>query len=97
MKNGQLSGRSVLITGASSGLGERFARICAREGAAVTVGARRVDRIEALASRIVEDGGRAIAVPLDVTDEKTIVAAYDAADQAFGRVDSVVANAGIEI
>jgi len=97
MKEGQLAGRTVLITGASSGLGERFARICAREGAAVVVGARRVDRIEALASQIIEEGNRAIAVPLDVTDEKTIIAAYDSAQQAFGRVDSVVANAGVEI
>lgn len=92
-----LSGRVVLITGASSGIGVRFAQQCAAAGAAVVIGARRVDRLEALRASISEAGGRALAVPLDVSDEASVQAAYDAAEAMFGTVDSVVANAGINV
>lgn len=92
-----LDGRVVLITGASGGLGERFATICAREGAAVVLGARRTDRLDEVADKIRAGGGRALAVPLDVTDEASIIAGYDVAEREMGPVDSVVANAGIEI
>jgi NAD(P)-dependent dehydrogenase (short-subunit alcohol dehydrogenase family) len=85
----------VLITGASSGIGARFARIVAREGAAVVIGARRLERLQALHDEIVAAGGRALAVALDVIDEASVVAAYDAAEAAFGPVDGVVANAGV--
>jgi NAD(P)-dependent dehydrogenase (short-subunit alcohol dehydrogenase family) len=88
---GQLDGRVALITGASSGLGAHFAEIFAREGAKVVIGARRIDRIEALAGRI---GAAALPVALDVTDEASIAAAYDAAEAQFGTVDTVIANAG---
>lgn len=91
-----LYGRTVLITGASSGIGARFARIVAGEGAAVVLGARRVDRLGALRDTIVAEGGRALVVAMDVSDEASTIAAYDAAEAAFGPVDGVVANAGIQ-
>lgn len=93
----RLAGRTVLITGASSGIGARFARIVAAEGASVVIGARRVDRLEALRDGIIADGGKALAVALDVADETSTRAAYDAAEAAFGPVDGVVANAGIQV
>jgi NAD(P)-dependent dehydrogenase (short-subunit alcohol dehydrogenase family) len=89
---GQMAGRTALITGASSGFGEHFARLFVAEGAKVVIGARRVDRVAALAEEL---GDAALAVALDVTDEASIIAAYDAAEARFGAVDTVVANAGI--
>ncbi|MBD2843300.1 SDR family NAD(P)-dependent oxidoreductase [Erythrobacter rubeus] len=88
-----LSGRTALITGASSGLGSRFARIVAANGANVALGARRKRRLEALASEI---GENAAAVEMDVAREADIVAGFDAAERAFGTVDTVIANAGID-
>lgn len=88
-----LSGRTALITGASSGLGSRFARILAASGANVAIGARRKDRLEALASEI---GARAAAIEMDVAREADIVAGFDAAEEVFGQVDTVIANAGID-
>ncbi|OYZ35890.1 MAG: short-chain dehydrogenase, partial [Novosphingobium sp. 16-62-11] len=67
-----LEGRVALITGASSGLGAHFARLYAAAGAAVVVGARRVDRVATLADEINGAGGKAQAVALDVTDEASI-------------------------
>lgn len=90
-----LAGRTALIAGASSGLGAYFATLFARAGAQVVLGARRTDRTAELASAISAEGGLALAVPLDVTDEASIIAAYDAAEDAFGIVDSIVANAGL--
>ncbi len=90
-----LSGRTCLITGASSGLGAHFARLAAQAGARVIVAARRVDRVESLAESIRDAGGQALAVPLDVSDEGSVVAAYDAAETAFGVVDTIIANAGV--
>ena len=90
-----LGGRVVLVTGASSGLGTAFARALAASGAKVVLAARRVDRLEALRDEIVMAGGQAIAVALDVADEASTIAAYDAAEAAFGPVDSVIANAGV--
>ena len=94
---GRLAGRTVLITGASSGLGARFARVVAAAGAAVVIGARRTGRLDALAAEIGAAGGQALAVPLDVTDEESLIAAYGAAAARFGPVDGVVANAGINV
>lgn len=88
---GRLDGRVALITGASSGLGEHFAHVFVREGARVAIGARRVDRVRALAERL---GAAALPVAIDVTDEASVIAAYDAAEAAFGTVDTIVANAG---
>jgi NAD(P)-dependent dehydrogenase (short-subunit alcohol dehydrogenase family) len=93
--SGSLEGRVALVTGASSGIGARFARIIAAEGAAVVIGARRLDRLETLRGEIEAAGGKAVAVALDVADEKSVVAAYDAAEKAFGLVTGIVANAGV--
>ena len=95
-KQSKLAGRTVMISGASGGLGAHFAELCAGAGAAVVLGARRLDRLENLASAIRDRGGRALAVPLDVAKEGSVTAAFDAAEAQFGPVDSVIANAGIE-
>ncbi|MCC6924567.1 MAG: SDR family oxidoreductase [Novosphingobium sp.] len=87
-----MTGRIALITGASSGFGAHFARLFVREGAKVVIGARRVDRVAALAAEL---GEAALPVAIDVTDEISIMAAYDAAEAKWGTVDTVVANAGI--
>ena len=90
-----LSGRTILVTGASSGLGAAFARALAANGAKMVLAARRTDRLEKLQREIEENGGRAMAVALDVGDEASTIAAFDAAEAAFGPVDSVIANAGV--
>ena len=87
-----LDGRIALITGASSGIGAHLARLFAQAGAKVVLGARRVERIVALADAI---GANALAVALDVTDEASIMAAFDAAQARFGVPDTVLANAGM--
>lgn len=87
-----MDGRIALITGASSGLGAHFARLLVAHGARVVIGARRVERLEVLAAEL---GEAALAVALDVTDEGSLIAAYDAAEARFGTVDTVIANAGI--
>jgi len=89
-----LSGRVALVTGASSGLGERFARVLASSGAKVVLAARRADRLASAVSAIVDAGGQALAVPMDATDEASTIAAYAVAETAFGTVDTIIANAG---
>ncbi len=90
-----LTGRVALVTGASSGLGERFARVLAVRGAAVALCARRVDRLEALAQEIEAAGGKALPVAMDAMDADALTAAVDAAEAAFGTVDILVNNAGV--
>jgi len=90
-----LSGRVALVTGASSGLGRRFAEQLSAAGASVVVGARRKERLDDLAETVRARGGRIEAVAMDVEDEASIKAAYDVAEKAFGVVDVVVANAGV--
>lgn len=90
-----LEGRVALIAGASSGIGAGFARLLAAAGARVVLGARRLDRTQALAREIEAAGGQALAVMLDVTDEASVIAAYAAAEDRFGTVNSIVANAGV--
>jgi len=89
---GRLEGRVALVTGASSGLGRRFALVLAREGAKVVVAARRKDRLDTLVKEI---GANAFAIECDVTKEANVVAAFDAAEKQFGLVDTLVNNAGM--
>lgn len=89
-----LVGRTALITGASSGLGAHFARLFAQAGANVVLGARRTDRIAALANELDAGETGALAVPLDVTDEASIKEAFNMAEERFGTVDTIIANAG---
>jgi 3-oxoacyl-[acyl-carrier protein] reductase len=91
-----LTGEVALVTGASSGLGERFAQVLAANGAKVVLAARRVDRLEALVGKIRASGGQAIAVELDVADQPAIAPAFDVAETAFGTVTILVNNAGID-
>lgn len=90
-----LTGRVALVTGASSGLGTQFAKALADNGAAVTLVARRADRLKALKDEIESKGGKAVAVEADVTDRVAMVRAFDAAEKAFGTVTILVNNAGI--
>ncbi len=87
----------MLITGASSGIGAHFAGVAAAAGAKVVLGARRVDRLESQVAAITNNGGMALAVPMDVADKASTIAAFDMAQAAFGSIDSVVANAGMSI
>ncbi len=93
--NHDLSGKAVAITGASSGIGEATALACAAAGASVALAARRVDRIEALAARIVADGGTAVAIPADVGEEDQARAFVERAHAELGRLDALVNNAGV--
>ncbi|MDR7382275.1 SDR family oxidoreductase [Promicromonospora iranensis] len=85
----------VLVTGASSGIGEATALRLAAEGHHVALGARRTDRLEALAARIRADGGRASVHRLDVTDAADVRAVVDRVAEEHGRIDVIVNNAGI--
>lgn len=89
-----LKGKVALISGASSGLGEHFARTYAEAGASVVIAARRKDRLEKLVAEIEAQGGRALAVAMDVTVRDTVRKAFDEAEAAFGTPDVVVCNAG---
>jgi NAD(P)-dependent dehydrogenase (short-subunit alcohol dehydrogenase family) len=90
-----LSGRVALVTGASGGLGTRFAEVLAENGAAVALVARRTDRLAAVKERIEAAGGRAIAVGADVLDRAAMAQAFDAAEKAFGTVTVLINNAGV--
>ena len=90
-----LTGKVALVTGASSGLGVRFAEVLAENGAAVVLVARRADRLDALKARIEKSGGRSITVEADVRDRKAMALAYDAAEKVFGTVTILVNNAGV--
>jgi NADP-dependent 3-hydroxy acid dehydrogenase YdfG len=90
-----IQGKVVVITGASSGLGEATARYLAQQGAAVVLGARRLDRIRALAAELEGAGAQALAVQTDVTSSAQVQALVDAALARFGRVDVMLNNAGL--
>jgi len=90
-----LSDQVVAVTGASSGIGEATALACARAGAAVALGARRMDRIEALAQQIIDDGGRAVAVQTDVGEEDQARVFVERSLSELGRLDVLVNNAGV--
>jgi NAD(P)-dependent dehydrogenase (short-subunit alcohol dehydrogenase family) len=90
-----LHGKVAMVTGASSGLGLRFAEVLAENGAAVVLVARRAERLAALGSRIEKSGGAALAVDADVRDRTAMAAAFDAAEKKFGTVTILVNNAGV--
>jgi hypothetical protein len=90
-----LSGRVALVTGASSGLGEQFARTLARAGAGVVLASRRMERLKALRARIEGEGGDAHVVELDVTDHDSIKAAVAHAETEMGSIDILVNNSGV--
>ena len=93
--NTRLDGQIALVTGASSGLGRRFAEVLAAVGASVIVTARRTDRLDTLVAEIKAAGGDAIAMSLDVTDAESIAGVVEAAFDTIGPVQILVNNAGI--
>jgi len=92
-----LSGRTALVTGASSGLGRHFALVLARAGARVAIGARRMDRLVSLAEEIRAAGAEALLVELDVTDGDSIEQAVGQTADAMAGIDILVNNAGIVV
>ncbi len=90
-----LTGEVALVTGATSGLGKRFAEVLALSGAKVAVTGRREDRLKELADQINQQGGEAFPVTLDMTDADSIVSAVESAEKALGTVTILVNNAGI--
>jgi NADP-dependent 3-hydroxy acid dehydrogenase YdfG len=90
-----LEGTVALVTGASSGIGEASALALAAEGAAVALVARRKDRLDDLAARIESDGGRALAIEADITDQQQAIGAVQRTADELGRLDTVVNNAGV--
>lgn len=90
-----IEGKVVIITGASSGLGEAAAHHLADKGASLALAARRTERIEGLAEKITNNGGEALAVTTDVTEHEQVQALVDDAVEAFGRVDVMLNNAGL--
>ena len=92
----ELNGKIALVTGASSGLGARFARVLAANGAQVVLASRRVERLKELRAEIEADGGDAHVVALDVTDLDSIKAAMAHAETEAGPIDILVNNSGRE-
>lgn len=90
-----IAGKVVVITGASSGMGEAAARHLAGRGAAVVLGARRIERLETLAGDIEAAGGKALAVATDVTRLRDVQKLVDRAVVEYGRIDVLINNAGI--
>lgn len=90
-----LQGRVALVTGAGSGLGAHFAHVLAEGGARVVCVARRLERVEAVAAAIHEQGGEAMACMMDVTDCESIRLAFDAVEREFGTIDVLINNAGL--
>lgn len=90
-----ITGKTIVITGASSGMGAAAARHLAEQGASVVLGARRIDRIQALVAEITDAGGKAIAVATDVTKRDDLQRLIDAAIDTYGRIDVLINNAGV--
>lgn len=90
-----IQGRVVVVTGASSGIGAACAVEFARAGAHLVLGARRKDRLDAVAAEIEANGGRAVTVVCDVTSEGDVAALFEAGLAAFGRIDVLINNAGL--
>src|SRR5690606_25254531 len=93
--NSNITGKVVVITGASSGLGEATARLLAAEGATVVLGARRMDRLQSLADELKSRGANTLVLSTDVTVVEQVRALVDAAVQAYGRIDVMLNNAGL--
>jgi NAD(P)-dependent dehydrogenase (short-subunit alcohol dehydrogenase family) len=93
----ELTGKTALVTGASSGLGRRFAKVLAQQGAAVAIAARRADALDELAREIRAGGGNAFVCKLDVSNEQSIDECVAAVANALGSIDILVNNSGIGI
>ncbi|WP_328427182.1 SDR family oxidoreductase [Streptomyces sp. NBC_00443] len=90
-----LTGRTAVVTGAASGIGEAVAALLAEQGARVALLARRGQRLDELAAKITAGGGTALGVVADVTDDASVAAATERVHEAYGAVDLVVNNAGV--
>ena len=95
LSNQDLSNKVIAITGASSGIGEATARLLAARGARIVIGARRTDRLEALAAEIRQAGGAVQVRALDVTNRLDVLAFVEFAVERFGRLDVLISNAGV--
>jgi len=93
--NANISGKTIVITGGSSGMGAAAARHLAREGANVVVAARRVERLDALVAEIAQAGGQAVAVAVDVAQREDLQKLVDVAVKQYGRIDVLINNAGL--
>ena len=90
-----IKGKVVVITGASSGLGEATARMLSAQGATVVLGARRIGRLQKLVDELTGSGRKALALATDVTDHNQVKNLVDAAVQKYGRIDVMINNAGL--
>lgn len=93
--NNNIEGKVIVITGASSGLGEAAARHLSEQGAIVVLGARRFDRIQTLAEELKKNGGKALALATDVTKVEQVKALVDAAVKTYSKIDVIINNAGL--
>jgi NADP-dependent 3-hydroxy acid dehydrogenase YdfG len=93
--NSNIKEKVVVITGASSGLGEATARLLSAEGASVVLGARREQRLRSLADEVTTKGGKATAIVTDVTKREQVQKLVDNAVQTYGRIDVIINNAGL--
>ena len=92
----ELSGKTALVTGASSGFGAHFAKVLAANGAKVAIAARRQEKLEKLAAEIEQEGGSALPIAMDVTDPDSVDACFDTVSKSFGEpADILVNNAGV--
>jgi NADP-dependent 3-hydroxy acid dehydrogenase YdfG len=90
-----IEGKVIVITGASSGLGEAAAKHLSQQGAVVVLGARRVERIQSLAKELAKNGNKALAIATDVTRHEEVKTLVDTAVKTFGRIDVLINNAGL--